>query len=254
MLVISNGAVKSGSTWLFNILNGLQKFHWPEPEFLTRSNTKHPTIAEPKLAKYLERGAFSSRDVISKNHLDKPDHRTLLLSHPDVRVACMTRDTRDVIVSAYYHGRLAHRIEGSFAEFYWDQGRLLIPNLMMYQRTWNEPHPQAVSTSFEALKADFRTEVGRIAGLLGVAPDAATIERLHQETSIDALREKYQDAPSHRTEEADFFRKGESGDWQNHFDDRILADHDRICRNGLSPLDRHHLLTRVKRKIRRVLA
>ena len=90
--------------------------------------------------------------------------------------------------------------------------------------------------------------------MLGLSPDAETIEQIRQETSLGALREKYQDAPSHRTAEADFFRKGESGDWQNHFDDKILADHDQICRKGISPLDRHLLLSRVKQKIRRVLA
>ena len=74
------------------------------------------------------------------------------------------------------------------------------------------------------------------------------------ETSLESLRDKYRDAPSHRTAEADFFRKGETGDWRNHFPDKLLADHDRICRQGISPLDRHHLLARAKQKIRRVLA
>ena len=48
MLVISNGAFKCGSTWLFNILTSLQEFAWPENEFLTKGNAKHPAIAAPK--------------------------------------------------------------------------------------------------------------------------------------------------------------------------------------------------------------
>ncbi len=105
MLVISNGAFKCGSTWLFNILTSLQNFAWPETAFLTKRNTKHPAIAESKLAAYLAGDVYESRDVISKNHLDQPEHRALLLSHQAVRVFCMTRDSRDVIVSAYYHDR-----------------------------------------------------------------------------------------------------------------------------------------------------
>ncbi len=254
MLVISNGAAKSGSTWLFNILTSLKEFAWPETAFLTKTNAKHPTIAEPKLAAYLADGVFESRDVISKNHLDKSEHRALLLSHPAVRVVCMTRDSRDVIVSAYYHNRLAHRIDESFAKYYWEEGRTLLPKLMRYQSTWAVPHAQMTATSFEALKADFHAEVARIADLLGVSADAAALEQIRQQTSLDSLREKYKDAPSHRTEEADFFRKGETGDWRNHFDDKMLADYERICRQGISPLDRHLLLTRVKWKIRRALA
>jgi len=254
MLVISNGAFKCGSTWLFNILTSLQDFAWPETAFLTKGNAKHPAIAEPKLAAYLAAGAFESRDVISKNHLDKSEHRALLLAHEAVRVVCMTRDSRDVIVSAYYHDWRKRRIDGSFGQYYWEEGRTILPMLMRYQSTWAAPHAQMTATSFEALKTDFQGEVARIAGLLGLSPDATTLERIRDETSLESLREKYQDAPSHRTAEADFFRKGETGDWRNHFDDKILADHDRICRQGISPLDRHHLLARAKQKIRRVLA
>lgn len=254
MLVISNGAFKCGSTWLFNILTNLQNLAWPETAFLTQGNTKHPAIAETKLADYLAGGTFESRDVISKNHLDTPEHRALLLSHKDVRVFCMTRDSRDVIVSAYYHDQRKLRIDGSFAQYYWQEGRTILPKLMRYQSTWAEPHRQMTGTTFEDLKTNFEGEVARIAGLLGLTPDAAAIERIRHETSLESLRGKYQDAPSHRTVEADFFRKGETGDWRNHFDEKILADHDRICRHGISPLDRHHLLARAKQKIRRALA
>ena len=166
----------------------------------------------------------------------------------------MTRDSRDVIVSAYYHDWRRGRFDGSFAQYYWEEGRTILPKLMRYQSTWAEHHAQMTATSFEALKTDFQGEVARIAGLLGLSPGATTLERIRDETSLESLREKYQDAPSHRTAEADFFRKGETGDWRNHFDDKILADHDRICRQGISPLDRHHLLARAKQKIRRVLA
>lgn len=254
MLILSNGAFKCGSTWLFNILTSLQKCEWPEAEFLTKGNAKHPAIAEPQLAHYLAKGNYKSHDVISKNHLDKPEHRALLLSNKAVRVVCMTRDSRDVIVSAYYHDLRKHRFDGTFTQYYWEEGRAILPRLMRYRSTWAAPHAQMTATSFEALKADFQSEVVRIAALLDLSPDAAAIERIRQETSLDALREKYQDAPSHRTQEADFFRKGETGDWRNHFDDKTLADHDRVCSKGISPLDRHYLLTRVKQKIRRVLA
>ena len=158
------------------------------------------------------------------------------------------------IVSAYYHDRRKRRFDGSFAQYYWEEGRAILPMLMCYQRTWAGPHAQMTATSFEALKTEFQGEVARIAGLLGLCPEAATLERIRDETSPESLREKYQDAPSHGTAEADFFRKGETGDRRNHFADKLLADRDRTCRQGVSPLDRHHLLTRAKQRIRRVLA
>ena len=82
----------------------------------------------------------------------------------------------------------------------------------------------------------------------------ATAEPRPEESSLGSLREKHQDAPSHRAAEADFFRKGEIGDWRNYFDDKILADHDRICCDGISPLGRRLVTSRLKQKIRRAFA
>lgn len=254
MLVISNGAVKSGSTWLFNILTSLKDFAWPEPSVLTKRNSKHPTIAEPLLEDYLSDHDFSDRDEISKNHLGKPEHRALLLSREDVRVVCMTRESRDVIVSAYYHGLLADKIKGSFADYYWSDGRVLVPELKRYEETWRQSHPRLIATSFESLKSDFHGEVARLAQFFALAVDHDTVEGIYRETSLGSLREKYQDSSAHHREDGEFFRKGEIGDWRNHFDDRMLADHDQISRVGISPLDRHLLATRAKRKLRRMLA
>ncbi len=169
MLVISNGAFKCGSTWLFNILMALRSYDWPAEQFLTGGNTKHPAIAEPKLKDYLDTAALDESDVISKNHLGNPEHRALLLGHDAVRVFCMTRDSRDVIVSAFYHSLRKTGIERSFAQFYWSEGRNILPVLAKYTTTWAEPHPHKLATTFEALKSDFHGEVERIAGQLNVS-------------------------------------------------------------------------------------
>jgi hypothetical protein len=109
-----------------------------------------------------------------------------------------------------------------------------------------------MATTFEALSSNFHGEVKRIAGLLDLSIEASQIDKIEAETDLASLRQKYKDTPSHRTSQFDFFRKGEVGDWQNHFDDEILSDHDRICREGLSALDSHTLIVRAKRKIRRI--
>ena len=141
MLVFSNGAFKCGSTWLFNILTSLRKFEPPEAEFLTKGNAKHPSIAARRLGDYLAAGDYRSRDVISKNHLEKPQHREMLLANESLRVFCMTRDSRDVIVSAYYHDQRKKRFDGSFAEYYWQEGRTILPRLMLYRSTWSRRPP-----------------------------------------------------------------------------------------------------------------
>ena len=136
MLVVCNGAVKSGSTWLYNIVQELDEFDWPEVRFTSHSNSKHPTIKETCLADFLAEADFERRNIITKNHYGKVDHRELLLASPNTRILDMSRDARDVIVSAYYDRCRRHGFQGSFSDFYWRFGRPLVDNLRKYHDVW----------------------------------------------------------------------------------------------------------------------
>jgi hypothetical protein len=251
MLIVCNGAPKSGSTWLYNIVVRLRKLDWPDRKYLTGSKT-HPTIRPELLQEFLDKEEYSTRDLITKTHYGRIRQRDLLLSRPQARVLDMKRDLYDVIVSTYYDWRLRHGFAADFKTFYWFEGRTLAEFLIKYHQVWGDGHPQVYVTSFEALKTDFAREARRIADFLGVSPTDREIAELEQETSIDSLREQYKDDPRHAAREGgrpeeQFFRKGVIGDWKNHFDDRMLRDISEIEKHGIRRFDVVELTNKAKR-------
>ena len=253
MLIVCNGAIKSGSTWLYNVVTRLRDLSWPPDDSLTLTNDAHPTIPSGKIAAFLGLGLHRHGDYVSKNHYGRRETRDLLLADPDVRVIDMTRDVRDVIVSAYYDACRRDGFEGDFEAYYWRHGRGVADRLARYHGLWGDGHPQVFVTSFEGLKTEFRAEVTRLANFLGTDPEQADIAELERETSIDRLRKSYSSEPEYATEANPFFRKGQIGDWQNHFTPRLLDDLERIERHGLSALDRVELMNRARRKLGRLI-
>jgi hypothetical protein len=248
MLIVCNGAAKSGSTWLFNIVDHLLDCEWPNRAYLTKS-TKHPTIRPDALAKFLRDEDFVGRSIITKTHYGNQAQRDLLLRHKDVRVLDMDRDLRDVIVSTYYDASRRDGFDGSFEEFYWLEGRSQADYLIRYHQLWSIPHPQVLITAFETLKTDFHTEVRRIANFLELTISDEALTELQTLTSIEELRESYKDDPSYADPKKPFFRKGIVGDWKGHFNARMLSDITRIQVHGISPYDRIELTNRFRRKM-----
>lgn len=251
MLVVCNGAAKSGSTWLYNIVQNLSGFDWPAENYISRSNTKHPTIKEKHLEEFLQQEDLYNENIISKNHYGKEFHRKALLSSIDTRVIDMSRDTRDVIVSSYYDSCRRNGFEGTFSQYYWKEGRLLVDYMKSYHDVWDIKHPQILLTSFELLKTDFRNEVQRIAEFLNIDVTDEDIALLDEKTNINKLRSDYKDDKQYNTDKNPFFRKGAIGDWQNHFDKEIINDYNNIKENGLSRYDFIYLKNRIIEKLTR---
>lgn len=249
MLVVCNGAAKSGSTWLYNIIQSISSFDWPDSEFISNANSKHPTIKESLLADYLRSAEFVDRDVISKNHYGKKIHRDLLLSRPEIRILDISRDSRDVIVSSYYDECRRNGFSGSFGEYYWEAGRLLVHKLRCYHEIWSISHPQILVSSYEALKTQFDVEVTRIATFLGVDLVDKDLTRIYEATNIQSLRQSYKDDAQYNTTNNPFFRKGEIGDWKNHFDKKMITDYEKVNRRGIGMFDPVYLRNRLEKKL-----
>jgi len=218
MLIIANGAFKSGSTWLYNILRDVTGFTAPPPDYLN-PDWKNPSLLPEKITLLLS-ALRPSDGFIVKNHFDKPEQRAALLKHPDVRVFDMTRDLRDVVVSAYYHVRRVEGYTGDFEAYYGSLGRKVVRDVSRYHALWARPSRQVYCASYEGLHADFEAEVARWLVFLNITVPAEKIAAIKQATSLHALRERYgeQDDPD------PFFRKGVVGDFQNHMNTEMLAD------------------------------
>lgn len=243
MLLVCNGAQKSGSTWLYNILTLLVDCKEPDPEYLT-GNSKNPCISPDKYGSFLKSVDIDGENYISKNHLSRPEHRDLLLKHRNVYIFDIERDPKDVVVSSYYDACNRFGYHRSFLKFYWREGRELVAKLTDYHELWRDAGSRCHVASFEGLKNDFPSESRAIAETLGISLSDEQIEQLYEDTSIARLRNKYSDQELYEADK--FFRKGIVGDWQNHFDGASLKDLESILKSGISPFDFRHVLFQIR--------
>ena len=226
MLVIDNGAFKSGSSWLFKLLSCLTDFS-PAPEEYLNPNWVHPSIEPDKLADFLENVDYSSNNYLCKNHFGKTKERELILSYSDVFVVGITRDIRDVLVSAYYH---YCRVEGygeNFKTYYWTRGRRVAEFVRKYNQTWNIKSPNLYVSSYEDLKSHPHLEIKNIANFLRLSIAEETINLISQKISFEAMKTPHKNG---------HVRKGIVGDWQNHLDEAMIKDLKKIQEKGLDNL------------------
>ena len=244
MLVICNGAIKSGSTWLYNILTHIVKFNHPPNQYLTQGNKKHPCIQPQKLNDFLAQEDYKNINYISKNHLGKPEYKSLLLSHENVCVFDIERDSRDVVVSNYYHDCFRNGYKGTFDEYYWQTGRKVVAGLASYHNLWRDGGQNVYLSSYEKLHHDFHNEVRRIAAVLKVSLTPKEVENISQKTSIDNLRKQYRNDPHFQGSK--FFRKGAIGDWKTHFSKALIKDIKHVEERGIGKID----IPKLKYKLR----
>ena len=232
MFVLANGAYKSGSTWLLSILSELKDFdEIPEP--YRKQVHKQVWVDPVKLRAFLESGCYLERDFVSKGHYSGKKVRDMLLSKEGVIVLDITRDLPDTIVSHYYHFARMYSVDWSFDRYYWRVGRYKAFEIRRYHQTWNVPSPKVYVSSFERLKSDFGGEVRRIARAIGQELGDDDVERIREATTLSSMRKRRRSSGA-----TQFFRKGEVGDWEAHFDERSLADIRSIEEHGLSLVDR----------------
>jgi len=234
MFILANGAFKSGSTWLRNMLWLMTDFEeiperYQDPRFTT-------WVDVYKMGRFLDEVDYASANYISKSHIHNRRLRDRILAHKNVYVFDISRDTRDVLVSYYYHMLRMRRIREGFERFYWMLGRYKAYQIQQYHAVWDVDAPNIYVTSFEKLKNDFAGETAAIAAYLGLPLSAERIQYIRDETSLERQQQKR--GEENKPEHERFFRKGIIGDWKNHFTPELLADLERIQAEGLDFLGR----------------
>lgn len=208
MIVICNGAFKSGSSWLLNIVRQLAppkliEERWRNPKWGS------PSIAPEKLREFVKEFRDSSDVYVSKNHLGDAASKELLTKEFSdcVHVLNITRDIRDVVVSAYYHYRRVDGLEETFEKFFRSRGVKVAKKVCKYNLLWSGDLPNLYVSSYERLQLDGKEAIRELAEFLGLECAPEEIERVYEATRFDAWRERTQS--SH-------LRKGVIGDWKNH--------------------------------------
>ena len=226
MLIVCNGAFKSGSTWVYRIVRVVIPGKPIPPEFRSSEKWRGVNIAGDKLPEFLEKVDYKSEDYVCKAHYDDVKIRDLLLKFDNVYILNIKRDIRDVITSAYYHFNREDGVKRTFEEFYWGKGRSLIGYINEYHNIWHPIEGKIYVSSYKRLHKDFENEVQRIFNFLNYYLKPDDLERLKEKTSMKASQKLWKE-DSKSTEER-FFRKGIIGDWKNHFTPEIEKDFNKI--------------------------
>lgn len=235
MLIIANGAFKSGSTWLRDIVLEIvdsdelpakfamkRRLHWVDPD---------------KLEQLIASDSFATKTIVSKAHIYDLKKRNLLLASGQVKILNIRRDIRDVLVSAYYHSKRRGRFRGKFSIYYWLFGRYKVFQIGQYHEIWGIPSTHIFTTSFEKLKTEFHSEVGKIGAFLGKPLEVNEIDLIKNATTLEKMMKKHRNSESAKEESKRFFRKGEVGGWTDYFNESMLADVSRIEEKGLGRME-----------------
>lgn len=233
MLIIANGAIKSGSTWLYNILEQIVPCSNSIPiEYQNEGPWKEPSIHPHKLDKLLYELDYHNTNYVVKNHYGTINLRDKILCHSDVYVFDIRRDYRDVLVSYYYHIILRDKYDQVFKIYYWTIGRKLINEVQSYHRLWDINSPQVYCSSYEKLHMGFESEILNIAEIIGIQLSKQQIIDIKDATTINKLRRKYNE----EDEEQKFFRKGIISDWKNHMSRSMIKDSEKVAKYGITKL------------------
>jgi hypothetical protein len=228
MLIVSNGAFKSGSTWLTLIVRQMGGFAEPPAEFCNES-WKNNTIEPARMPAFLGQANLDTENYLIKAHYKPEDGmRPILLANPGVRVLNIYRDPKDVLVSAYYHyGRIGN-FKGTMDEFIAARGDNLVRSLTRYHLYWDSLGAEDVIffTTYQKLHQRFDEEVFRLGRFLGRDLNSAQIRAVRENTEFSKL------SGGPAPEEKRFFRKGVMGDWQRHLSPQQATRVDQIEREA----------------------
>ncbi len=213
MMIVSNGAFKSGSTWVTLIVQQLGTFASVPKEFCDEQWAKD-SIRPERMEDFLAKVDLQSTDYMIKAHYKPTDGlREMLLANPHVKILNIYRDPKDVVVSAFFHYCRLSGEEGDFAEFYKQRAERLVRDLTRYHIYWSSlgVEDAIFFTTYEKLHRNFEDEIFRLGAFLERDLTAEKIENIRELTKFSKLKQK-----NRRSKPSRFFRKGVMGDWQEH--------------------------------------
>lgn len=225
MLIVSNGAFKSGSTWVTLIVGRLGEYAKVPADYCD-AQWMHDTVPPPRVPDFLREVDCAGTDYLLKAHYKPSDGlREAFLAVPSARILNIYRDPKDVLVSAYFHYRRIEGFSGTFAEFFTHRAERLVRSLAQYHLYWDPfgVEDRIFLTTYEKLHRSFADEVFRLGAFLGRELTEEQIAAIRDDTEFSKLQHK-----GNKNRPSKFFRKGVMGDWLEHMTPEQGALVDRI--------------------------
>lgn len=237
MLIICNGAFKSGSSWLHAILVELtivKKLNLKKVPIKYTNDINSPTtIIESRLQDFLFYEDYKTENYLTKAHFFKISTLRKEYSN-DIRMLFIERNMRDAVVSHYFHIRNKYRFKISFVLYYYFLGRYKAYEIGIFNDRCKEFMGAERFFNFEDLISNFEDTIRGIAKVLDINEISnKEIARIKKDTAIDKLREQLKRGnvsyyPSNRKDNWKLFREGKVNSWKDHFNDNQIIDIEKI--------------------------
>lgn len=237
MLVVCNGAFKSGSTWVYELVNSILKVkEIKQSEVPSRySPNRSPAmkIAERSLKDFIDHENITDNWYLTKAHFFQVE--TLSREYPtDACFLFIERDLRDAVVSHYHHFLIYKKSKMDFNTYYKLVGRYKAYEIWLFNQRCRQYFGNENFFQFETMKVDVKSTISKICGILGIAE--LTEEELQQvisETSLDSLRERAKSGDNTHyhgagKDNSKLFRKGKTGEYSKYFNASNLKDIEKI--------------------------
>jgi hypothetical protein len=237
MLIICNGAFKSGSSWLHAILVELsivKKLNLQKvPEKYTNDINSPTTIIESQIENFLLTEDFDLNNYLTKSHFFKK--KTLRKKYSNsVKILFIERDMRDAIVSHYFHIINKYKYKLNFSFYYFFIGRYKAFEISLFNYRCKKFRGEENFFHFSDLISDFEITVREIALSLGITEISdQEVKQIKEQTTLDKLREKMKKGnlsyrPANRAYNWRLFREGKVGGWKEYFNTFQMNDIQRI--------------------------
>ena len=214
------------------ILHQIQKVSHPEAiasqavtdlPYMEMDRSKFEIEAQP----HIEIVENMSSPRMVKTHLRVKFYERAL-EEKKTKFIIVMRNVKDTLVSYYHFYRSATalgKMTGTFEDFL----DLYKRNKMQSWFDWNldwwkyKDHPNVIFFTYEDMKADIKREVQRLVNFLEVSVSEDVIDHVCSQSSFgtmsdrfakDQMVKKYVDPKI-----SPFLRKGQIGDWKNHFNE-----------------------------------
>ena len=226
MLIICNGTFKSGSSWIHAIVLELfrvKNMQLSEIPIIYNSNLKSPTrILEKKLSLFLNNEEYIKSTYVTKAHYFSKS--TLEREYlENVKFIFIERDVKDAIVSHYYHFNNYRKIGFDFSVYFNLIGVFKAYEMCLFNQRCKANFNANLFFSFEDFKSSFLSSVKQLCALLEIK-DLTDLELLEiqKNTSLNTMKGiakkgGNQYYPELKGDSHKLFRKGNVGDWKEHF-------------------------------------
>ena len=183
---------------------------------------------------------FSSTPQLLCSHLTfdlLKDH----VINQKVKMIHIRRDPRDILVSYYYFYKITNSMgpyKGTWNDFYelFVQNELLYGDVIEHVNGWCKQihHDNILYITYEEMKNNLKEIIGKVAMFCNIKVTKEQIDYVADNSSFQKMRSNYNvngvrlaEMGMFDFEKGQFLRKGVSGDWKEHFNDKQIQHMDR---------------------------